>query len=274
MSKDAERGAENTGRSAGKGGAARTRLSWKVLLAVGVSLLLVAVAVTWGRSASDGAADQSRAAEPDASSAPVESTAEESDEAATGTEAPMARRQPEDPTALGDVDAPVVMVAYSDYHCPYCGRWVAQTQPELMHYVESGDLRIEWRDFPIITDTSEAIAHASRAAAAQGAFWEFHEAYYAATEQPGERDPEETLAGIVDDLGLDADRFDEDRHGEAVASLVSRDFAEGMRIGVTSTPSFLINGQPVMGAQPLEVFEEVIDDSLEAATGNTGGEDR
>jgi protein-disulfide isomerase len=179
----------------------------------------------------------------------------------------MARRQADDPTALGDVDAPVVMVVYSDYHCPYCGRWVQETQPELAHYVESGDLRIEWRDFPVITDTSEDVARASRAAAEQGAFWEFHEAYYAAAEEPGERGTEETLAGVVDELGLDAGRFDEDRAADAAAAQVERDFSEGLSIGVTSTPAFLINGQAVMGAQPLEVFEAVIDSSLEAAGG-------
>ena len=275
-----KRGTGPGGRSAGDGdtgraGEGRGGASWKVPLVLGAALLLIAAVITLGRSGQDTGTEQDRAAAPDTAGAPSEPTGADGEApdsaAAAGTEAPMARRQPDDPTALGEVDAPVVMVVYSDYHCPYCGRWVEETQPELMHYVDSGDLRIEWRDFPIITDTSEAVALASRAAAAQGAFWEFHEAYYAIDEGSDRRDPEAAVARIVDDLGLDPERFDEDRNGAAAAELVGRDFSEGLSIGVTSTPAFLINGQAVMGAQPLEVFETVIDDSLEAVAAQAGG---
>ncbi|MFW6640846.1 DsbA family protein [Nocardiopsis algeriensis] len=245
--------------------------SWKVFLAAGAVLLLIAAAVAWGRYGEDDGEGQSGAAGADAPSTSAEdgtaaADAGEADEA----DDPVVRRQADDPTAMGGVEAPVVMVAYSDYHCPYCGRWVEETQPELMHYVESGDLRIEWRDFPVITDTSETVARASRAAAAQGAFWEFHEAYYAAVEGTGPSDPEELLVRIAEELGLDLERFDEDRNSDAAAELVGNDFSEGLAIGVTSTPTFLINGQAVMGAQPTEVFEEVIDRSLASSGG--GGE--
>ncbi|MGW8528372.1 DsbA family protein [Nocardiopsis sp. NPDC055824] len=274
MSDAPKRGAQPAGRSSGDGTAARGGASWKVPLAAGAALLLVTAAVAVVRFSEDPAEETGAAQEAGASGAPSGAAADgpgdaAPDTASAGADAPMARRQADDPTALGDVDAPVVMVVYSDYHCPYCGRWVQETQPELAHYVESGDLRIEWRDFPVITDTSEDVARASRAAAEQGAFWEFHEAYYAATEESGESDTEETLAGVVDELGLDAGRFDEDRAADAAAAQVERDFSEGLSIGVTSTPAFLINGQAVMGAQPLEVFEAVIDSSLEAA--GTGG---
>ncbi|GAA1004047.1 thioredoxin domain-containing protein [Nocardiopsis tropica] len=270
MSDAPKQGAQPAGRSSGGGTAARGGASWKVPLAAGAALLLVTAAVAVVRFSEGPAEETGAAQEAGASGAPSGSAADgPGDAAPAGADAPMARRQADDPTALGDVDAPVVMVVYSDYHCPYCGRWVQETQPELAHYVESGDLRIEWRDFPVITDTSEDVARASRAAAEQGAFWEFHEAYYAAAEEPGESDTEETLAGVVDELGLDTGRFDEDRAADAAAAQVERDFSEGLSIGVTSTPAFLINGQAVMGAQPLEVFEAVIDSSLEAA--GTGG---
>src|SRR5690606_12726645 len=93
------------------------------------------------------------------------------EEAATGTAAAgdadglrelgesLARRDADDPTALGDPDAPVVLIAYSDYQCPFCAAWVADTQPELVErYVDSGDLRIVWREFPYKGEASRIMA--------------------------------------------------------------------------------------------------------------------
>lgn len=257
-----DRGGRSTGRTRGEG--EHKGMPWKVFLVAGAVLLVVTGVLAVNRTGGGSGPDQ--AGEPVRESA---SSTPEQDTASDGDTAPMARRQADDPTALGPVDAPVVMVAYSDYNCPYCGRWVRETQPELMHHVDAGDLRIEWRDFPIITDSSEAVSHAARAAAAQGRFWEFHEAYYAATEEPGDSDPEQTLDGVVDELGLDREQFDTDRHGDEVAAQVDRDFSEALSIGVTSTPAFLINGQPVLGAQPLEVFEQVIDQALVDVGGDT-----
>lgn len=262
-----DRGGRSTGGTRGK--EERGGMPWKVFLVAGAVLLAVTGVVVVDRVG--GGAEPDRAGEPareSASSPPQQDTASDADAS------PMARRQADDPTALGPVDAPVVMVAYSDYNCPYCGRWVRETQPDLMHYVDAGDLRIEWRDFPIITDSSETVSHAARAAAAQDMFWEFHEAYYAATEESADSDTEQVLDGVVDELGLDRERFDADRHGDEVAAQVERDFSEALSIGVTSTPAFLVNGQPVLGAQPLEVFEQVVDQALTDARGDGAEEGR
>src|SRR5690625_406580 len=65
----------------------------------------------------------------------------------------LAHRETDDPTALGEEDAPVVLVAYSDFTCPFCATWAQETQPELIErYVDPGDLRIEWREFPYLGD--------------------------------------------------------------------------------------------------------------------------
>lgn len=73
----------------------------------------------------------------------------------------------------------MVLIAYSDYQCPFCGRWVEETMPELIdRYVDSGVLRIEWREFPYLGEASWQLAVGARAAAEQDLFWEFHERVY------------------------------------------------------------------------------------------------
>lgn len=87
--------------------------------------------------------------------------------------------------ALGEVDAPVVVVMWSDFQCPFCGRFARETEPELIsRYVDKGVLRIEWRDFPYIGPESLPAAVAGRAAAAQGRFWEFGEVVYDQERRP------------------------------------------------------------------------------------------
>ena len=81
----------------------------------------------------------------------------------------LARRDADDYTAIGDVDAPLVMIEYSDYRCPYCALYATETQPELIKkYVDTGKLRIEWRDTPIFGEQSLDAAVAAPAAGEQG----------------------------------------------------------------------------------------------------------
>lgn len=171
------------------------------------------------------------------------------------------RREAGDPLALGDVDAPVVMVSYSEFQCPFCGRFARETEPELIdRYVEEGTLRIEWRDFPYLGPESMTAAMAGRAAAAQGEFWAFHDAMYDDQQPPnsGKLTPA-YLEGVAKKVGLDLSQFRTDMQSKATEAAVQRDFQEGQRIGVTGTPAFLVNGMPVMGAQPTEVFVQLIE---------------
>ncbi|HLN75651.1 MAG TPA: thioredoxin domain-containing protein [Nocardioidaceae bacterium] len=178
----------------------------------------------------------------------------------------VVRRDAGDPLAVGDVDAPVVLVEYSDFQCPFCGKFARDTEPELVkRFVDNGTLRIEWRDFPYLGSESLAAAHAGRAAAAQGKFWQFHEAMYADQQPPnsGKLD-QDYLVSVADRIGLDVDRFRRDLYSGYVSEAVSKDFREGQSIGVTGTPAFLVNGQPIMGAQPTDVFVQ----SIEQAAAN------
>ncbi|MGW7367465.1 DsbA family protein [Streptomyces sp. NPDC054841] len=193
-------------------------------------------------------------------------------EASTGPEGvypeleKLARRDARDPLAMGRADAPVVLVEYADFKCGYCGKFARDTEPALVkQYVDKGTLRIEWRNFPIFGEESEAAARAAWAAGQQGRFWQFHESAYAegAKEKGfgGQRLKELAQQAGVRDLA----RFTRDADSEAARRAVAKDQEEGYGLGATSTPSFLINGRPIAGAQPPETFTDAIEAALKAA---------
>jgi len=128
--------------------------------------------------------------------------------------------------AMGKVDAPVVMVAYSDFQCPFCGKFARDTEPALVRqFVDTGTLRIEWRDFPYLGRESTTAARAGRAAAAQGRFWAFHDALYAnkTPVNSGKLTPA-YLTGVAKNLDLDVDRFRADMTSAESEAAVQKDF--------------------------------------------------
>ncbi|MCY0936577.1 DsbA family protein [Streptomyces sp. H34-S4] len=195
---------------------------------------------------------------------PARSSAASSPEAGSTTDPAaqlkaLARREPGDKLAAGRADAPVVLIEYSDFKCGYCGKFARDTEPALVKkYVEDGTLRIEWRNFPIFGADSEAAAKAAWAAGQQGRFAPFHAAAYA----EGAKEKgfgEERLTELAREAGVpDLERFKTDMAGEQAAAALAKDQEEGYRIGVTSTPSFLVNGQPIAGAQPPAAFDAAI----------------
>lgn len=174
----------------------------------------------------------------------------------------LQRRQPDDPFALGRTDAPVVMIMYEDYRCPFCSKFTADIKPQLIErYVNTGVLRLEWRDYPIFGEESLEVAKAARAAAHQDRFWEFHNAAFARG-NGGEKPsfPEETIQEVAREAGVpDLAKFNADRNDPAIMQEIQTDATEGQTLGVSSTPSFIINTQPVLGAQPLDQFIAVIE---------------
>ncbi len=194
-------------------------------------------------------------------------TSERQVDPAYGDLAAFERRTPNDPTALGDPDAPVVMIAYSDFQCPYCGKFARETEKTLIKkYVETGVLRIEWRDFPYLGDESVLAAHAARAAADQGKFWEYHDALYAKQSPPNSGQLTKShLTDLARRTGLDVERFVADLDSDLTRKLVRRDFDEALSIGLSGTPSFLVNGTPIIGAMPLADFEASIERAEQAA---------
>ncbi len=178
----------------------------------------------------------------------------------------LARRTPNDPLALGKPEAPVVILEYADFQCPFCGRHARETEPKLIKdYVDKGLVRIEWRDLPYLGAESNDAAAAGRAAAAQGKFWEFHNAVYAKERRVNSGSLNEAaLRDIARRIGLDVARFDTDRASAATRAAVGRDQQEATSMGITGTPAFIVGDTPVVGAQPYEAFKQTIDRQLGA----------
>ena len=164
--------------------------------------------------------------------------------------------------ALGPVDAPVAIVEFSDFECPYCKRFHIEILPRILEAYK-GKIRYVFRDFPLtrIHPYAGKAAEAARCAGEQGKFWEYAEALF--------KDEEElrpsTFTQIAADLGLDQNTFQACLDSGKYADAVQQDLQDGLRLGVQGTPTFFINGQMLAGAHPFSRFREVIDAALAPA---------
>lgn len=177
----------------------------------------------------------------------------------------MARRLDGDVTALGSVVAPVVLVEYADYRCPFCGVFARDTLPDLItNYVDAGQLRIEWRDLPIFGEQSTDAAVAARAAGEQGRFWEYHQVLFSDAPERGHADfPRNKLIDFAVKAGVgDLARFTADLDSSTLIARVNVDRNEATGLGITGTPTFLVNGIPISGAQPISTFHDAIEAEL------------
>lgn len=158
----------------------------------------------------------------------------------------------------GGAKAPVTIVEFSDFHCPFCRRVISTlTQIESKY----GDkIKLVFRDFPIESLHPGATkAHeAARCAGEQGKFWPYHDKLFARepTSSP------ESFKGIAKEIGLNENSFETCLGSGKFQAAIKEDIAEGNRVGVGGTPAFFINGRLISGAQPLEAFTRVIDDEL------------
>lgn len=174
----------------------------------------------------------------------------------------LARRDPTDTHALGSVDAPVVIIEYADLTCPYCSKFALETMPQIVeNYVDKGLVRIEWRDLPLFGDPSGAAAFGGRAAGAQGKFWEFQTALFNA-QIPRDQVTQATVTDVAKTIGLDMVKFEQGFTDQTFYDAISKDYSEAQQIGAQSTPTFLINGVPLLGAQEYAAFAQVIDSEL------------
>lgn len=204
----------------------------------------------------------------EADSAPVpgpSSSASAPAEEAGSTLPDLSRRIEGDMAAIGSVDAPVVLVEFADYRCPFCGVYARETLPVLIEeYVDQGLLRIEWRDLPLFGQQSFAAAVATRAAGAQGLFWEYSAAVFAYPGSGHQDLPRERLLEIAGEVGVpDLATFEAALVDPALATLVTDDMQEAQNLGVQSTPTFAVGGTPLVGAQPVAAFRAAIDAELE-----------
>ncbi len=163
-----------------------------------------------------------------------------------------------DDPSQGSATAPVTVVEYSDFQCPFCQR-VMPTLKELR--AKYGDkMRLVWKDFPLTMIHPQAFvaAQAGNCAREQGKFWEYHDRLFANQQalQP------EFLKKYAAEVGMDAAKFNACLDSSKYEARVQESLGAGTRLGITSTPTVYVNGRMVNGAQPIDVFQTVIDDEL------------
>jgi protein-disulfide isomerase len=163
----------------------------------------------------------------------------------------------------GAADAPVTIVEFTDFQCPFCSRAQATLKQLLERY--PGKVKLVYRDFPLDSAHPQArrAAEAARCAHDQGKFWDYHDVLFSHFPQASPDDLKE-YAGQV---GLDLMEFERCLSGGVHKATVQRDMEEGTRLGVTGTPAFFINGRSLPGAQPIENFLRVIEEELTLVAG-------
>lgn len=160
--------------------------------------------------------------------------------------------------SLGPKDAPITIVEFSDYQCPYCQRWHQQVyEPLLAAY--PGKIRFVYRHFPLTSIHPDAFdaAEAAMCAGEQDAYWQYHEMLF-----DGQSLGSSIYTQYAQDLSLNMDQFNNCVTGQRYRAQIEADTNFGMNLGIRSTPTFFINGLAIVGAQPIDVFKQVIDKEL------------
>ena len=170
----------------------------------------------------------------------------------------------DDDPAWGPEDAPVTIIEFSDFQCPFCSRFFAQTYPQIKQEYE-GEVRFVYRDFPLtsIHENAQKAGEAGECADDQGKFWDYHDLLF----NNASALDVTSLKGYASQLGLDSGAFDQCLDSGKYTEEVQKDYQEGITYGVTGTPAFFINGVSIIGAQPYANFKAVIDAALQEAGG-------
>ena len=160
----------------------------------------------------------------------------------------------------GSPNAPVTIVEFSEFECPYCGVYSRDTYPQIAKaYIETGKVKYVFRHFPLnFHANAQKAAEAAECASEQGKFWEYHDVLFANQSALDVA----SLKKYASDLGLDTAKFDACLDSGRMADEVAKDAAEGASYGVTGTPAFFVNGLKRKGAQPFEVFQRLIEEEL------------
>lgn len=171
--------------------------------------------------------------------------------------------------SLGDPHAPVTIIEFADFQCPFCGRFFQTVEPGIMErYVKTGKARFVLRDFAFLGNESGWAANAAACAGEQGKFWQYHD--YLFSHQQGENEGAfskanlKTFARAI--AGIDGKKFDICVDADAHMAQVQASTEAGRALGVNGTPATFINGRMVGGAQPLAQFVAVIEEELKKSS--------
>lgn len=172
-----------------------------------------------------------------------------------------------DDVVLGDLSAPVTIVEYSDFQCPYCERFFSQTETKVReNYIKTNKVNFVYRHFAFLGNESKEGAQATECAKDQGKFWDFHDALFTAEVKDGQENNGNmnrslfmTLSG---QLKMNTEQFASCFDSKKYAAKVSSDYAGAQAVGVQATPTLFVNGTKVEGAMPYEQFRTTIDQAL------------
>jgi protein-disulfide isomerase len=165
----------------------------------------------------------------------------------------------DDDPSIGPADAPVTVVEFSDYQCVFCQRWYNDVYSRLLTDYK-GKIRFVYKDFPLssIHPDAQAAAEAANCAGEQNIYWQYHDALFKAKYGLGLQ----AYQQYASDLGADMTKFNSCVSERRYKNEIEGDLTLGRNVAVNSTPTFFINGLLVVGAQPYEVFQQIIDTEL------------
>jgi len=179
----------------------------------------------------------------------------------------------DDDPVKGNPNAPVTVVEYSDFQCPFCSRFFQETLPLIQeNYIDTGKIKFVYKDLPLdsLHPNARAAHIAAECADEQGKFWEYHDALFEKQPQWGNLATSElqnTFTEFATDMGLQAASFESCMQSPNIADEVNKDILEAASFGATGTPTFFIGNEndgfiKIIGAQPFVVFQSVIDSQL------------
>ncbi|MEP7133471.1 MAG: thioredoxin domain-containing protein [Chloroflexota bacterium] len=160
--------------------------------------------------------------------------------------------------ALGPADAPITIIEFSDYQCPFCKRWHAEVYDQLLA-AYPGKIKFVYRNLPLtsIHPDAQGAAEAALCAGDQNVYWQYHDKLLS-----GETLGTSVYTQYAQELSLDLTAFNDCISTQKFKEAIQKDSDFALNLGVRSTPTFFINGLAIVGAQPLDVFKQVIDKEL------------
>jgi len=173
----------------------------------------------------------------------------------------------DDDPVRGDSNAPVTIIEFSDFQCPFCRKFFDETLGQVEEiYIKTGKAKLVYRDFPLpFHPMAQKSAEAAECADDQGKFWEMHDKIFVEQSKQGSGTIQYSLDDVkrwAGEIGLNANQFNECVDSGKYSEEVKKDLADGNAAGVSGTPSFFINGKILVGAQPFSAFEQVIEAEL------------
>ena len=165
----------------------------------------------------------------------------------------------DDDPFLGDENAPVTIIEFSDYECPFCERFYRQTLPSIKStYIETGKAMFVYRDFPLgFHSQAEPAAIAANCAGEQRKYFQFHDKIFDNGGARGKSNVD--YKNWAQEIGLDVPRWEKCTNDPAQKQEIQKDIGDGSAAGISGTPGFIINGKLISGAQPFSVFQQVIE---------------